>query len=74
MIDIAGVQQRGPRRQPELHRTIKTLAPGTRIDVAIDFAPMHRGELARRGRKDLADLVMAQRDSKRQGNPIWRSG
>ncbi|MET4373242.1 hypothetical protein ABIA99_005964 [Bradyrhizobium sp. LB12.1] len=43
------------------------MAPGTRIDVAIDFAPVHRGELARRVRKDLADLVMAQRDGGDRG-------
>lgn len=54
MIAVAGVQQRRPRRRP--------LAPGSRIDVAIGFAPVHRLELAGRGRKDLADLVVAQRE------------
>lgn len=62
MIDVAGVQQRRPRRRPEPRCGIESLAPGSRIDVAIGFAPVHRLELAGRGRKDLADLVVAQRD------------
>ena len=62
MIDVAGVQQRRPRRQPEPHRGVETPAPGTRIDVAIGLTPVHWRELVRRGRKGLADLVMAQCD------------
>ena len=44
MIDVAGIEQWRPRRQPEPHRGIETLAPGTRIDVAIGFAPVDRRE------------------------------
>ncbi|QQO23682.1 hypothetical protein JJB98_29130 [Bradyrhizobium diazoefficiens] len=62
MIDIAGVQQRCPRRQPELHRGVESLTPGSRIDIAIGLAPVHRLELVGRSRKDVADVVVAKCD------------
>ena len=46
---------------------IEPPAPASRIDVAIGFAPVHRLELAGRGREDLADLVVAQRDGGDRG-------
>ncbi|WP_354165606.1 MULTISPECIES: hypothetical protein [unclassified Bradyrhizobium] len=66
-MTVAGVQQWRQRRQFEPHRGIEILTTRTRIDVAIGFAAVHRLELAMRGRKDLADLVMAQRNGGDRG-------
>jgi hypothetical protein len=44
--------------RPKFLHHWQSLIPGARIDVAIDFGPVHRLELVRRGRKDLVDLVM----------------
>ncbi|WP_198293404.1 hypothetical protein [Bradyrhizobium sp. WSM4349] len=59
VIDVAGVQLRRPRRQPEPHHGVEPLAPGTRVDIAIGFTPVHWRELLRRGRKGLPDLITA---------------
>lgn len=54
-------------QRPEPHRGVESLTPGSRFDATIGFPPMHRRKPVGRGRKDFADLVIAQREGGDRG-------
>jgi hypothetical protein len=41
---------------------MKSLAPGTRVDIAVRFAPVHWLEPMRSGRERIADVIVVTRD------------
>ena len=45
-----------------MHGGMEALAPRSRVDVAIRLAAVHRREAMWRGRKNVADLVVALHD------------
>ncbi|WP_162500037.1 hypothetical protein [Bradyrhizobium vignae] len=53
---------------------IEALPPRARIDIDIDFAPVHSLEPIERGRERVADVVVAQHDGRYRGElrvPPW---
>jgi hypothetical protein len=62
LIDFVGVEQGRPRRYPQLHGGVKSLAPRARIDLAVRLAPVNRFEPTGRRREDVADVVVTHCD------------
>jgi hypothetical protein len=64
VIDVVGIEQRRPGRYAQLHGGIEAAALGPCVDVAVRLTAVDGLEPAGCRREDVADVVVAHRDSR----------